>query len=101
MNYGSIGVVLAHEITHGFDNNGRLHDEFGNVRNWWKKETAAAFQKQKQCFVDQYDAITVNGLDGLHVCPSFLIGTFSIKKLFPSFYPTQKISKIRDPHFKI
>nr|CAD2180784.1 unnamed protein product [Meloidogyne enterolobii] len=67
MNYGSIGVVLAHEITHGFDNNGSLHDEFGNVRNWWKKETAAAFQKQKQCFVDQYDAITVNGLDGLHI----------------------------------
>ncbi|KAF7635412.1 hypothetical protein Mgra_00005231 [Meloidogyne graminicola] len=67
MNYGSIGVVLAHEITHGFDNNGRLHDEFGNVRNWWKKETAEAFQNQKHCFIDQYDAITVEGLHGLHI----------------------------------
>ncbi|KAL3113067.1 hypothetical protein niasHT_013532 [Heterodera trifolii] len=67
MNYGSIGVVLAHEITHGFDNNGRLHDQFGNVRNWWQNGTATAFIGQKKCFIDQYNAIQVPGIEGLHV----------------------------------
>uniref|UniRef100_A0A914HJ26 Uncharacterized protein n=1 Tax=Globodera rostochiensis TaxID=31243 RepID=A0A914HJ26_GLORO len=52
MNYGSIGVVLAHEITHGFDNNGRLHDQSGN---------------QKKCLIDQYNAIQVPGVEGLHI----------------------------------
>jgi endothelin-converting enzyme len=44
-----------------------LHDQGGNVRNWWKTETANAFQRQKQCFIDQYNAIGVPDHPGLHI----------------------------------
>ncbi|KAI1732327.1 peptidase family m13 domain-containing protein [Ditylenchus destructor] len=67
MNYGSIGAVLAHEITHGYDNSGRLHDENGNVRDWWHNDTKENFRRKKQCFIDQYNDIEVPDTLGLHI----------------------------------
>ncbi|CAG0900641.1 unnamed protein product [Darwinula stevensoni] len=55
MNYGGIGMVIGHEITHGFDSNGRQHDAQGNLVNWWTDATADAFVERAQCFIDQYD----------------------------------------------
>lgn len=54
VNFGSIGVVIGHEMTHGFDDEGSKFDATGNVRDWWTKEDKAAFDKRTQCEVDEY-----------------------------------------------
>ncbi|KAL5013753.1 hypothetical protein ScPMuIL_008023 [Solemya velum] len=54
LNYGGIGVVIGHEITHGFDDKGRQYDKEGNMKQWWKNVTIEAFQERAQCIVDQY-----------------------------------------------
>lgn len=59
LNYGSIGVVMGHELTHGFDDEGRQYDKIGNVSPWWSEETIAAFDERAQCFVDMYQNYTV------------------------------------------
>ncbi|XP_038075380.1 membrane metallo-endopeptidase-like 1 [Patiria miniata] len=53
-NYGGIGVVIGHEITHGFDNRGRQFDKDGNYRVWWSQESIENFVEEKQCIIDQY-----------------------------------------------
>lgn len=58
LNYGAIGTVIGHEITHGFDDEGAQYDATGNLENWWTNGTLAHFQELSQCFVDQYSAIT-------------------------------------------
>ncbi|CAG0895497.1 unnamed protein product [Darwinula stevensoni] len=59
MNYGGIGMVIGHEITHGFDNSGRLFDDRGNLVNWWTEATTDAFLERAMCFVEQYDSYKV------------------------------------------
>ena len=54
MNYGAIGTVIGHEITHGFDDRGRLYDADGNLANWWTEEDAAQFKARAQKVVDEY-----------------------------------------------
>ncbi|KAF9557898.1 hypothetical protein EC968_007402 [Mortierella alpina] len=64
INYGGIGVVAGHEITHGFDNRGHLFDANGRMMNWWSDATEEAFATKASCFVKQYGAFTVRGSDG-------------------------------------
>ncbi|KAL0829029.1 hypothetical protein ABMA28_003901 [Loxostege sticticalis] len=66
LNYGSLGTVLGHEITHGFDNFGRKFDKNGNYLPWWSNETVESFVNMTQCFVDQYSAFELPEL-GEHV----------------------------------
>ncbi|XP_031344609.1 neprilysin-2-like isoform X1 [Photinus pyralis] len=54
MNYGAIGFVIGHEITHGFDDQGRQFDKDGNLVDWWASSTKEAFNKKAQCIIDQY-----------------------------------------------
>ncbi|XP_015119420.1 neprilysin-1 [Diachasma alloeum] len=54
LNYGGIGVVIGHEITHGFDDKGRQFDKDGNMMQWWNNATIKAFRERAQCIVDQY-----------------------------------------------
>ncbi|XP_076237007.1 neprilysin-1 [Calliopsis andreniformis] len=54
LNYGGIGVVIGHEITHGFDDKGRQFDKDGNMMQWWNDATVRAFRERAQCMVDQY-----------------------------------------------
>lgn len=54
INYGAIGVVIAHELTHGFDDAGRKYDGLGNLKSWWSNETTNEFNKRAQCWIDQY-----------------------------------------------
>jgi neprilysin len=54
MNYGGIGTIIGHEITHGFDNNGSERDGDGTLRDWWDPATKAEFIKRMQCIIDQY-----------------------------------------------
>ncbi|RQM22078.1 hypothetical protein B5M09_013988, partial [Aphanomyces astaci] len=53
-NFGGIGAVIGHEITHGFDNNGRQYDSDGNLKQWWSNATSTAFNTKSQCIIDQY-----------------------------------------------
>ncbi|KAI3413451.1 NEDD8 protease Nep2 [Globodera pallida] len=54
MNFGGIGVVIGHEITHGFDDRGRLYDQYGNIRQWWDNATIVKFEEKAKCIEDQY-----------------------------------------------
>ena len=55
-NYGAIGVVIGHELTHGFDDQGRQYDEMGNLNDWWTEEDAANFNNNKQSLIDAFNA---------------------------------------------
>lgn len=55
-NYGSLGAVMGHEISHAFDNQGRQYDATGNRRDWWTPQASAAFDERAQCIVDLYSA---------------------------------------------
>ena len=64
VNYGAIGVVICHEMTHGFDDQGRLFDKDGNMANWWTEEDDAAFRAKAEVLAAQFDAVEI--LPGLH-----------------------------------
>jgi len=55
VNYGAIGVVIGHEISHGFDDMGAQYDADGSLHNWWSPQDLAQFQKRTACIVDQFD----------------------------------------------
>ena len=59
LNYGAIGYIIGHEITHGFDDRGRQFDKDGNNRNWWEHETDQKFQERAQCIVNQYNNFVI------------------------------------------
>jgi endothelin-converting enzyme/putative endopeptidase len=54
VNFGAVGVVIGHELTHGFDDEGRQFDADGNLKDWWQKSDAEKFQKLTDCFVNEY-----------------------------------------------
>jgi predicted metalloendopeptidase len=58
VNYGAIGAVIGHEMTHGFDDQGRQFDEHGNLSDWWQPSDAANFSKRAQCIVDEYSGFS-------------------------------------------
>ncbi|OZJ04605.1 hypothetical protein BZG36_02056 [Bifiguratus adelaidae] len=64
LNYGGIGVVVGHELTHGFDNTGRQYDPYGKLTQWWTDETVAKFESLAQCFIDEYSNFTISNPSG-------------------------------------
>ncbi len=58
VNFGGIGVVIGHELTHGFDDQGRQFDPAGNLRDWWTEADAKEFEKRAACVVDEYGGFT-------------------------------------------
>src|SRR5207245_7038529 len=58
-NYGNTGGTIGHELTHGFDDEGRQFDAQGNLRDWWTAKDATEFEKRAKCVVDQYAQYTV------------------------------------------
>ena len=72
INYGAIGAVIGHEMTHGFDDQGRQYDKDGNLKDWWTKEDAQKFNTRVQVMIDQYNKFTV--LNRLHVNGSLTQG---------------------------
>ncbi|EFA09825.2 neprilysin-1 [Tribolium castaneum] len=66
LNYGGIGVVIGHEITHGFDDKGRQFDKDGNMMQWWNNATIRAFRERTQCIIDQYSRYKIDEV-GLYV----------------------------------
>lgn len=71
-NYGAIGVVIGHEMTHGFDDQGRQYDADGNLHDWWTAQDAKGFEQRAKLYADFFDAIEV--LPGLHSNGRFTLG---------------------------
>ncbi len=72
INYGGIGMVIGHEMTHGFDDQGAQYDKDGNMRNWWSAQDEVKFKEKGKLVVDQYKMFTV--LDSLHVNGELTLG---------------------------
>ena len=72
INYGAIGAVIGHEMTHGFDDQGRQYDKDGNLKDWWTPADADKFKKRVQVMIDQYNKFTV--LNDVHVNGSLTQG---------------------------
>ena len=72
INYGAIGVVIGHEMTHGFDDQGRLFDAEGNMTNWWTAEDEAKFKEKTAVLVKQYSEVEI--LPGLHADGQLTLG---------------------------
>ncbi|HEY2460571.1 MAG TPA: M13 family metallopeptidase [Candidatus Acidoferrum sp.] len=72
VNYGGIGPVIGHEISHGFDDQGAQYDASGELKNWWTPEDYKRFQARGQCVVDQFSSYTVAG--GLHENGKLVLG---------------------------
>ncbi|WP_445323651.1 M13 family metallopeptidase [Pontibacter sp. H249] len=72
VNYGGIGAVIGHEISHGFDDSGSQYDKDGTLRNWWQPEDLAKFKAKAKLLKEQYDAYTV--LDTVHVNGQLTLG---------------------------
>jgi endothelin-converting enzyme/putative endopeptidase len=61
LNYGAIGMVMGHELTHGFDDQGRQYDALGNLRDWWTPAVSQQFDERAACVADQFDGYTAVG----------------------------------------
>jgi putative endopeptidase len=72
VNYGAIGSVMGHEMTHGFDDQGRQFDAEGNLRDWWTPKDAAEFEKRAECFIKEYSAFTP--VDDVHLNGKLTLG---------------------------
>jgi len=72
LNYGGIGMVIGHEITHSFDDQGAQYDKDGNVTDWWTKDDYAKFKARTQQVIDQYNQYTV--LDSMHIKGALTVG---------------------------
>jgi endothelin-converting enzyme/putative endopeptidase len=71
-NYGDMGSTIGHELTHGFDDEGRQYDKDGNLRNWWTKDDEQKFSDRADCMVRQYDAI--EAVPGVHLNGKLTLG---------------------------
>jgi putative endopeptidase len=72
INYGGIGMVIGHEMTHGFDDQGSQYDEKGNMNNWWSKDDNAKFKIKTNAVVKQYSAYTM--FDNIHINGELTLG---------------------------
>ncbi|GAC1541320.1 MAG: M13 family metallopeptidase [Candidatus Velthaea sp.] len=72
VNYGAIGMVIGHEMTHGFDDQGRQFDAKGNLTDWWTKADAAKFKRRTSCIVNEYSGFQV--VPGVHENGSLVQG---------------------------
>lgn len=67
VNYARIGMVAGHELTHGFDDEGRLYDKDGSLNDWWTPEIEKKFNAKAKCIIDQYSNYSLKELNNTHV----------------------------------
>lgn len=96
LNYGGIGVVIGHEITHGFDDKGRLFNKDGNLQRWWKDKAIREFHRRAQCLIDQYSKYKVTEVnmevDGVNTQGENIADNGGIKQAFRAYEKWLKIN---------
>ncbi|XP_045154875.1 endothelin-converting enzyme 1 [Echinops telfairi] len=87
LNFGGIGVVVGHELTHAFDDQGREYDKDGNLRPWWKNSSVVAFKQQTECMVQQYSNYSVNGepVNGRHTLGENIADNGGLKAAYRAY----------------
>ncbi|XP_019396950.1 PREDICTED: endothelin-converting enzyme 1 isoform X1 [Crocodylus porosus] len=87
LNFGGIGVVVGHELTHAFDDQGREYDKDGNLRPWWKNSSVEAFKQKTECMVEQYGNYTVNGeaVNGRHTLGENIADNGGLKAAYRAY----------------
>ncbi|XP_034056901.1 endothelin-converting enzyme 1 isoform X1 [Gymnodraco acuticeps] len=87
LNFGGIGVVMGHELTHAFDDQGREYDKDGNLRPWWKNSSVEAFKKQTHCMVEQYGNYSINKepLNGRHTLGENIADNGGLKAAYKAY----------------
>jgi len=87
MLYGGVGAIMGHELTHGFDVDGRRFDMKGDERNWWSEETLEAFERKTKCLKKQYSNFTFDGgtVDGEQTLSENIADNGGIKQAFRAY----------------
>jgi len=97
LNFGAIGMVMGHELTHGFDNTGRLFDKNGNMHNWWTPESTSQFKNKTQCLINQYNGYKVgdSNINGIITLGENIADNGGLKT---AYYAYQSWLKKHDNH---
>ncbi|KAJ7306527.1 hypothetical protein JRQ81_009887 [Phrynocephalus forsythii] len=87
LNFGGIGVVVGHELTHAFDDQGREYDKGGNLRPWWKNSSVEAFKQQAECMIQQYGNYSVHGeaVNGRHTLGENIADNGGLKAAYRAY----------------
>ncbi|XP_070502213.1 endothelin-converting enzyme homolog isoform X4 [Chironomus tepperi] len=100
LNYGAIGVVVGHEITHAFDDQGREYDKYGNLHQWWNDKTIKKFKDRTDCFVKQYGNYKINdkNLNGKQTLGENIADNGGLKSAYHAFLNSKKNLRPSDLH---
>ncbi|XP_046633413.1 neprilysin-4-like isoform X2 [Daphnia pulicaria] len=88
INYGAMGSMIGHEITHGFDDQGRQSDKNGNTVQWWTEKTLEKYQERAKCFIDQYsNYVVLNGtrLNGVNTQSENIADNGGVREAFRAY----------------
>ena len=98
LNYGSLGAVVGHEITHGFDVSGSQFDENGNLRSWWTSKSFSNYQQRSQCMARQYNNTYVYGrkLDGQKTLGENIADNGGLKFSYRAYKKWREINGVED-----
>ncbi|CAD7093917.1 unnamed protein product [Hermetia illucens] len=90
LNFGAMGVVMGHELTHAFDDQGREYDKYGNLHQWWNNQTIERFKQRTDCFNEQYGAYSLNGrnLNGKQTLGENIADNGGLKAAFHAYTST-------------
>ncbi|XP_075238174.1 M13 family metallopeptidase neprilysin 3 isoform X2 [Lycorma delicatula] len=95
LNYGAMGVVMGHELTHAFDDQGREYDKYGNLHQWWNNKTIEKFKKQTDCIVKQYSNYQLNNkhLNGKNTLGENIADNGGLKAAFRAYSDWAEMNK--------
>ncbi|CAH2060687.1 unnamed protein product, partial [Iphiclides podalirius] len=96
VNYGAMGVVMGHELTHAFDDQGREYDRFGNLNQWWNNATIARFKTRAKCIQKQYSHYTMDGmnLNGKQTLGENIADNGGLKASFHAYLDYSRSAKV-------
>lgn len=101
-NFASIGAIIGHEITHGFDDQGRQFDGDGNLVDWWDEATSNAYDAKAQCIVEQYanftEPLTGLQLNGINTQGENIADNGGIKLAYRAFRTFAKANRLEENH---